>query len=32
MVQARVILQWRTDRNLYVIYRFLPFSTTLNDP
>jgi len=31
MVQ-QLYLQWHTNRKLYMIYRILPFSVTVNDP
>jgi len=32
MVQDRAILQWRTNRKSYMVYRTAPFSMTLTDP
>jgi len=31
MYKVELYLQWPTNRNLYMVYRTLPFSMTLND-
>ena len=30
--KIELLLQWRTNRNSYMVYRTSPFSVTLNDP
>jgi len=33
MVQYRaIVIQWRTNRKSYIVYRTAPFSMTLKDP